>query len=158
MSNNSYSIGDSYISWNEDFTKVRLATRFDDICMAASTLAALVLRLSLREDNSGCGVVPDTFSEEDIVYQKYREGILLQRDKTAIFFSYEAFEKLIINFDKARIKEQGISRELSDNTLIELGQDKVIITWQGAESIEYNFEQFATMIDNWKKKIKENKK
>ena len=156
MSNNSYSIGDSQIGWNEDFTKVSLADRFGVIWMATSTLMSLVSLLSLREDNSGCGVVYDTLS--DIVYQKYREGILLQRDKTAIFFSYEAFEKLIINFDKARIKEQGISRELSDNTLIELGQDKVIITWQGAESIEYNFEQFATMIDNWKKKIKENKK
>lgn len=157
MSNNSYSIGDNHIGWNEDFTKVSLADSFEVIWMATSTLAALVSRLSLREDNSGCGVVPDTFSKEDIVYQKYREGILLQRDKTAIFFSYEAFEKLIINFDKARIKEQGISRELSDNTLIELGQDKVVITWQGAESIEYNFEEFATMIDNWKKKMKENK-
>lgn len=158
MSNNNYFVGDSYIGWNEDFTRVCLGDRFDVIWMATSTLMNLVSRLSLREDNSGCGVVPDTFSEEDIVYQKYREGILLQRDKTAIFFSCEAFEKLIINFDKARIKEQGISRELSDNTLIELGQDKVIITWQGAESIEYNFKQFATMIDNWKKKIKENKK
>lgn len=155
MSNNSYSIGDSQIGWNEDFTKVSLADRFGVIWMATSTLMSLVSLLSLREDNSGCGVVYDTLS--DIVYQKYREGILFQKGGTAIFFSYEAFEKLIINFDKARIKEQGISRELSDNTLIELGQDKVIITWQGAESIEYNFEQFATMIDNWKKKIKENK-
>ena len=156
MSNNSYSIGDNHIGWNEDFTKVSLADRFEVIWMATSTLAALVSRLSLREDNSGCGVVPDTFSKEDIVYQKYREGILLQRDKTAIFFSYDVFEKLVINFDKAQIKEKGISRELADNTLIELGQDKVIITWQGAESIEYNFEEFATMIDNWKKKLKEN--
>lgn len=157
MSNNSYFIGDNRIGWNEDFTKVSLTDRFGVIWMATSTLMNLVSRLSLREDNSGCGVVYDTLSKEDIVYQKYREGILLQKGGTAIFFSYEAFEKLIINFDKARIKEQGISRELSDNTLIELGQDKVIITWQGAESIEYNFEQFATMIDNWKKKIKENK-
>lgn len=157
MSNNSYSIGDSQIGWNEDFTRVCLGDRFDVIWMATSTLMNLVSRLSLREDNSGCGVVYDTLFKEDIVYQKYREGILFQKGGIAIFFSYEAFEKLIINFDKARIKEQGISRELSDNTLIELGQDKVIITWQGAESIEYNFEQFATMIDNWKKKIKENK-
>lgn len=157
MSNNSYSIGDNHIGWNEDFTKVSFADHFGVIWMATSTLAALVSRLSLREDNSGCGVVPDTFSEEDIVYQKYREGILLQRGKTAIFFSYEVFEKLVINFDKAQIKEKGISRELTDNTLIELGQDKVIITWQGVESIEYNFEQFAIMIDNWKKKMKENK-
>lgn len=157
MSNNSYSIGDNHIGWNEDFTKVSFADHFGVIWMATSTLAALVSRLSLREDNSGCGVVPDTFSEEDIVYQKYREGILLQRGKTAIFFSYEVFEKLVINFDKAQIKEKGISRELTANTLIELGQDKVIITWQGAESIEYNFEQFAIMIDNWKKKMKENK-
>ena len=53
MSNNSYSIGDNHIDWSKDFTKVRLATRFDDICMATSTLAALVSRLSLRQDNSG---------------------------------------------------------------------------------------------------------
>lgn len=158
MSNNSYSIGDSRIGWNEDFTKVSLTDRFGVIWMATSTLMSLVSLLSLREDNSGCGVVYDTLSKKDIVYQKYREGILFQKGGTAIFFSYEVFEKLIINFDKARTKEKGISRELSDNTLIELGQDKVIITWQGAESIEYNFEQFATMIDNWKKKIKENKK
>lgn len=157
MSNNSYSIGDNHIGWSEDFTKVRLADRFEVIWMAASTLRNLVSHLSLREDNSGYGVVYDAFSKEDIVYQKYREGVLFQRDTTAIFFSYDVFEKLVINFDKARIKEKGISRELTDNTLIELGQDKVIITWQGAESIEYNFEQFATMIDNWKKKIKENK-
>ena len=157
MSNNSYSIGDNRIGWNEDFTKVSLTDRFGVIWMATSTLMNLVSRLSLREDNSGCGVVYDTLSKEDIVYQKYREGILFQRGKIAIFFSYEVFEKLVINFDKAQIKEKGISRELTDNTLIELGQDKVIITWQGVESIEYNFEQFATMIDNWKKKIKENK-
>lgn len=157
MSNNSYSIGDSYISWSEDFTKIRLADRFGVIWMATFTLMSLVSRLSLREDNSGCGVVYDTLSKEDIVYQKYREGILFQKGGAAIFFSYDVFEKLVINFDKAQIKEKGISRELTDNTLIELGQDKVIITWQGAESIEYNFEQFATMIDNWKKKIKENK-
>ena len=154
MSNNNYFVGDSYIGWNEDFTRVCLGDRFDVIWMATSTLMNLVSRLSLREDNSGCGVVYDTLFKEDIVYQKYREGILFQKGGTAIFFSYEAFEKLIINFDKARIKEQGISRELTDNTLIELGQDKVIITWQGVESIEYNFEQFATMIDNWKKENK----
>ena len=154
MSNNNYFVGDSYIGWNEDFTRVCLGDRFDVIWMATSTLMNLVSRLSLREDNSGYGVVYDTLFKEDIVYQKYREGILFQKGGTAIFFSYEAFEKLIINFDKARIKEQGISRELTDNTLIELGQDKVIITWQGVESIEYNFEQFATMIDNWKKENK----
>lgn len=157
MSNNSYSIGDNHIGWSEDFTRVRLADRFEVIWMATSTLMNLVSHLSLREDNSGYGVIYDAFSKEDIVYQKYREGVLFQRDKTAIFFSYEVFEKLVINFDKARIKEKGISRELTDNTLIELGQDKVIITWQGAESIEYSFEEFATMIDNWKKKMKENK-
>ena len=157
MSNNSYFVGDSYISWSEDFTKIRLANRFEVIWMATSTLMNLVSRLSLREDNSGCGVVYDTLFKEDIVYQKYREGILFQKGGTAIFFSYDVFEKLVINFDKAQIKEKGISRELADNTLIELGQDKVIITWQGVESIEYNFEQFAAMIDNWKKKIKENK-
>lgn len=157
MSNNSYSIGDNRIGWNEDFTKVSLTDRFGVIWMATSTLMNLVSRLSLREDNSGYGVVYDTLFKEDIVYQKYREGVLFQRGKTVIFFSYEVFEKLVINFDKAQIKEKGISRELTDNTLIELGQDKVIITWQGVESIEYNFEQFATMIDNWKKKIKENK-
>lgn len=157
MSNNSYFVGDSYISWNEDFTRVRLANRFEVIWMATSTLMNLVSRLSLREDDSGCGVVYDTLFKEDIVYQKYREGILFQKGGTAIFFSYDVFEKLVINFDKAQIKEKGISRELTDNTLIELGQDKVIITWQGIESIEYSFEQFATMIDNWKKKIKENK-
>lgn len=157
MSNNSYSIGDNRIGWNEDFTKVSLTDRFGVIWMATSTLMSLVSLLSLREDNSGCGVVYDTLSKEDIVYQKYREGVLFQRGKTAIFFSYEIFEKLVINFDKAQIKEKGISRELTDNTLIELSQDKVIITWQGVESIEYSFEQFATMIDNWKKKIKENK-
>lgn len=157
MSNNSYFVGDSYIGWNEDFTRVRLANRFEVIWMATSTLTNLVSRLSLREDDSGCGVVYDTLFKEDIVYQKYREGILFQKGGTAIFFSYDVFEKLVINFDKAQIKEKGISRELTDNTLIELGQDKVIITWQGVESIEYNFEEFATMIDNWKKKIKENK-
>ena len=157
MSNNSYFVGDSYIGWNEDFTRVRLANRFEVIWMATSTLINLVSRLSLREDDSGCGVVYDTLFKEDIVYQKYREGILFQKGGTAIFFSYDVFEKLVINFDKAQIKEKGISRELTDNTLIEFGQDKVIITWQGAESIEYNFEEFATMIDNWKKKIKENK-
>ena len=157
MSNNSYSIGDNHIGWNEDFTKVRLADRFGVIWMATSTLRNLVSHLSLREDDSGCGVVYDQLSKEDIVYQKYREGALFQRGETAIFFSYKVFEKLVINFDKARIKEKEISRELTDNTLIELGQDKVIITWKGVESIEYSFEQFATMIDNWEKKIKENK-
>lgn len=158
MSNNNYFVGDSHIDWSENFTRVCLGNRFDVIWMATSTLMNLVSRLSLREDNSGCGVVYDTLFKEDTVYQKYREGILFQKGGTAIFFSYDVFEKLVINFDKAQIKEKGISRELTDNTLIEFGQDKVIITWQGAESIEYNFEQFATMIDNWKKKIKENKK
>lgn len=156
MSNNSYFVGDNHIGWNEDFTKVSLTDRFGVIWMATSTLMNLVSLLSLREDNSGCGVVYDTLSKKDIVYQKYREGVLFQRGKTAIFFSYDVFEKLVINFDKAQIKEKGISRGLTDNTLIELCQDKVIITWQGAESIEYNFEEFATMIDNWKKKMKEN--
>lgn len=156
MSNNSYFVGDNHIGWNEDFTKVSLTDRFGVIWMATSTLMSLVSLLSLREDNSGCGVVYDTLSNEDIVYQKYREGVLFQRGKTAIFFSYDVFEKLIINFSQAQEKVKGISRELTDNTLIELCQDKVIITWQGAESIEYNFEEFATMIDNWKKKMKEN--
>lgn len=106
MSNNSYSIGDNHIGWNEDFTKVRLADRFEVIWMATSTLINLVSRLSLREDNSGCGVVYDTLFKEDIVY---REGILFQKGGTAIFFSYDVFEKLVINFDKAQIKEKGIS-------------------------------------------------
>lgn len=128
MSNNSYSIGDNHIDWSGDFTRVRLANRFEIIWMATSTLINLVSRLSLREDDSGCGVVYDTLFKEDIVYQKYREGILFQKGGTAIFFSYDVFEKLVINFDKAQIKEKGISRELTDNTLIELGQDKVIIT------------------------------
>ena len=132
MSNNSYFVGDNHIDWSKDFTKVRLATRFDDICMAASTLAALVLRLSLREDNSGCGVVPDAFSEEDIVYQKYREGILLQRDKTAIFFSYEAFEKLVINFDKAqeKVKVKEISYELTSKSWLISGGPVILSGWQ----------------------------
>ena len=142
MSNNSYFVGDSYIGWNKDFTKVRLATRFDDICMAASTLAALVLRLSLREDNSGCGVVPDTFSEEDIVYQKYREGILLQRDKTAIFFSYEAFEKLVINFDKAqeKVKVKEISYELTSKGWLIGGGPVILSDWQ-MEAIYANLQE-----------------
>ena len=140
MSNNSYSIGNSYISWNEDFTKVRLADRFDDICMAASTLAALVSRLSLREDNSGCGVVPDTFSEEDIVYQKYREGILLQRDKTAIFFSYETFEKLVINFSQAQEKVKGISYELTSKGWLIGGGPVILSGWQ-MEAIYANLQE-----------------
>ena len=142
MSNNSYFVGDSYIGWNKDFTKVRLATRFDDICMAASTLAALVLRLSLRGDNSGCGVVPDTFSEEDIVYQKYREGILLQRDKTAIFFSYEAFEKLVINFDKAqeKVKVKEISYELTSKGWLIGGGPVILSGWQ-MEAIYANLQE-----------------
>lgn len=110
MSNNSYSIGDNHIGWNEDFTKVSLADRFGVIWMATSTLMSLVSRLSLREDDSGCGVVYDTLS--DIVYQKYREGALFQRGEIAIFFSYEVFEKLIINFSQAQEKVKGISYEL----------------------------------------------
>ena len=142
MSNNSYSIGDNHIDWSKDFTKVRLATRFDDICMAASTLAALVSRLSLREDNSGCGVVPDTFSEEDIMYQKYREGILLQRDKTAIFFSYETFEKLVINFSQAQEKVKGISYELTSKGWLIGGGPVILSGWQ-MEAIYANLQEEA---------------
>ena len=142
MSNNIYSIGDSYIGWSEDFTKVRLADRFDDICMAASTLAALVSHLSLREDNSGCGVVYDTFSKEDIVYQKYREGVLFQRDKTAIFFSYETFEKLVINFSQAQEKEKvkGISYELTSKGWLIGGGPVILSGWQ-MEAIYANLQE-----------------
>ena len=140
MSNNIYSIGDSYIGWSEDFTKVRLADRFDDICMAASTLAALVSHLSLREDNSGCGVVYDTFSKEDIVYQKYREGILFQRDKTAIFFSYETFEKLVINFSQAQEKVKGISYELTSKGWLIGGGPVILSGWQ-MEAIYANLQE-----------------
>lgn len=140
MSNNIYSIGDSYIGWSEDFTKVRLADRFDDICMAASTLAALVSHLSLREDNSGCGVVYDTFSKEDIVYQKYREGALFQRDKTAIFFSYETFEKLVINFSQAQEKVKGISYELTSKGWLIGGGPVILSGWQ-MEAIYANLQE-----------------
>lgn len=125
MSNNSYFVGDSYISWNEDFTRVRLANRFEVIWMATSTLINLVSRLSLREDDSGCGVVYDTLFKEDIVYQKYREGILFQKGGTAIFFSYDVFEKLVINFDKAQIKEKGISANLPTILLLSLAKIKL---------------------------------
>ena len=140
MSNNIYSIGDSYIGWSEEFTKVRLADRFDDICMAASTLAALVSHLSLREDNSGCGVVYDTFSKEDIVYQKYREGVLFQRDKTAIFFSYETFEKLVINFSQAQEKVKGISYELTSKGWLIGGGPVILSGWQ-MEAIYANLQE-----------------
>ena len=140
MSNNIYSIGDSYIGWSEDFTKVRLADRFDDICMAASTLAALVSHLSLREDNSGCGVVYDTFSKEDIVYQKYREGVLFQRGKTAIFFSYETFEKLVINFSQAQEKVKGISYELTSKGWLIGGGPVILSGWQ-MEAIYANLQE-----------------
>lgn len=125
MSNNSYSVGNNYIGWNKDFTTVRLVDRFGVIWMATSTLMNLVSHLSLREDNSGCGVVYDTFSKEDIVYQKYREGVLFQRGKTAIFFSYDVFEKLVINFDKAQIKEKGISANLPTILLLSLAKIKL---------------------------------
>ena len=140
MSNNNYFVGDSQIGWNEDFTKVSLADRFGVIWMATSTLAALVSRLSLRKDNSGCGVVPDTFSEEDIVYQKYREGILLQRDKTAIFFSYETFEKLVINFSQAQEKVKGISYELTSKGWLIGGGPVILSGWQ-MEAIYANLQE-----------------
>ena len=140
MSNNSYFVGDSYISWSEDFTKIRLANRFEVIWMATSTLMNLVSRLSLREDNSGCGVVHDTFSEEDIVYQKYREGILLQRDKTAIFFSYETFEKLVINFSQAQEKVKGISYELTSKGWLIGGGPVILSGWQ-MEAIYANLQE-----------------
>lgn len=140
MSNNSYFVGNSYISWSEDFTKVRLADRFEVIWMATSTLMNLVSRLSLREDDSGCGVVYDTFSKEDIVYQKYREGILLQRDKTAIFFSYEAFEKLIINFSQAQEKVKGISYELTPKGWLIGGGPVILSGWQ-MEAIYANLQE-----------------
>lgn len=130
MSNNSYSIGDNHISWNEDFTIIRLADHFYSCCMAASTLDALVSRLSLQEDNTGCGVVPDPFSKDDIMYQKYREGIMFQKDKAAMFFSYEVFEKLIIAFSQARLKEKGISCELTDNGYLIDGGPVILSSWQ----------------------------
>lgn len=189
MVNNIYSIRDNYISWNEDFTRVRLADRYDDIVMATSTFTFLVSRLSLQEDTTGCGVVFDTSFKNDITYQKYPEGILLQKDKAAIFFSYETFEKLIVNFSQAQAK---VSCELTPNgyligggpvilsnwqmealyanmrnaenldmsfgnTYIKFDQDKIVITWQGIESTEYDIERFAAMMDNWKAQVKENK-
>lgn len=130
MSNNSYSIGDNHIDWSEDFTKVRLANRFDVIWMAASTLMDLVSHLSLREDNNDRGVIYDKLFKEDIVYQKYREGILFQKGGTAIFFSYDVFEKLVINFDKARIKEKGISYELTSKGWLIGGGPVILSDWQ----------------------------
>lgn len=191
MSNNSYSIGDNHIDWSGDFTKVRLADRFDVIWMAASTLMNLVSHLSLREDNNDRGVVYDKLFKEDTVYQKYREGILFQKGGTAIFFSYDVFEKLIINFSQAQGKIKEISCALTSsgyligngpvvfsswqmeaiyanmrnaenldmsfgNTYIKFDQDKITISWQGIESIEYDVEKFAAMLDNWKKQVKEN--
>ena len=192
MSNNSYSIGDNHIDWSGDFTKVRLADRFDVIWMAASTLMNLVSHLSLREDNNDRGVVYDKLFKEDTVYQKYREGILFQKGGIAIFFSYDVFEKLVINFSQAQKKIKEISYGLTPNgyligngpvvfpswqmeaiyanmrnaenldmsfgnTYIKFDQDKIIISWQGIESIEYDVEKFAAMLDNWKKQVKENK-
>ena len=140
MSNNTYSIGDSYISWSEDFTKVRLADRFEVIWMATSTLMNLVSRLSLREDDSGCGVVYDTLSKEDIVYQKYREGVLFQRGKTAIFFSYDVFEKLVINFSQAQEKVKGISYELTSKGWLIGGGPVILSGWQ-MEAIYANLQE-----------------
>lgn len=140
MSNNSYFIGDNHIGWNEDFTKVSLTDRFGVIWMATSTLMNLVSHLSLREDNSGCGVVYDTFSKEDIVYQKYREGVLFQRGKTAIFFSYDVFEKLVINFDKAQEKVKGISYELTSKGWLIGGGPVILSGWQ-MEAIYANLQE-----------------
>lgn len=140
MSNNSYFVGDSYIGWNEDFTRVRLANHFEVIWMATSTLINLVSRLSLREDDSGCGVVYDTLFKEDIVYQKYREGILFQKGGTAIFFSYDVFEKLVINFDKAQIKEKGISYELISKGWLIGGGPVILSGWQ-MEAIYANLQE-----------------
>lgn len=140
MSNNSYFVGDSYIGWNEDFTRVRLANHFEVIWMATSTLINLVSRLSLREDDSGCGVVYDTLFKEDIVYQKYREGILFQKGGTAIFFSYDVFEKLVINFDKAQIKEKGISYELISKGWLIGGGPIILSGWQ-MEAIYANLQE-----------------
>lgn len=140
MSNNSYSIGDNHIGWNEDFTKVRLADRFEVIWMATSTLMNLVSRLSLREDDSGCGVVYDQLSKEDIVYQKYREGALFQRGETAIFFSYEVFEKLVINFSQAQEKVKGISYELTSKGWLIGGGPVILSGWQ-MEAIYANLQE-----------------
>ena len=140
MSNNSYSIGDNHIRWSEDFTKVRLADRFEVIWMATSTLMNLVLHLSLREDDSGCGIVYDAFSKEDIVYQKYREGILFQKGGTAIFFSYETFEKLVINFSQAQEKVKGISYELTSKGWLIGGGPVILSGWQ-MEAIYANLQE-----------------
>ena len=140
MSNNSYFVGDNHIGWNEDFTKVSLTDRFGVIWMATSTLMNLISHLSLREDNSGCGVVYDTFSKEDIVYQKYREGILFQRGKTAIFFSYETFEKLVINFSQAQEKVKGISYELTSKGWLIGGGPVILSGWQ-MEAIYANLQE-----------------
>lgn len=140
MSNNSYSIGDNRIGWNEDFTKVSLTDRFGVIWMATSTLINLVSRLSLREDNSGYGVVYDTLFKEDIVYQKYREGVLFQRGKTAIFFSYETFEKLVINFSQAQEKVKGISYELTSKGWL-IGDGPVILSGWQMEAIYANLQE-----------------
>lgn len=140
MSNNSYFVGDNHIGWNEDFTKVSLTDRFGVIWMATSTLMNLVSHLSLREDNSGCGVVYDIFSKEDIVYQKYREGILFQRGKTAIFFSYETFEKLVINFSQAQEKVKGISYELTSKGWLIGGGPVILSGWQ-MEAIYANLQE-----------------
>ena len=185
MSNNSYSIGDNHIDWNEDFTKVSLADRFGVIWMDTSTLMSLVSRLSLREDDSGCGVVYDTLSKEDVVYQKYREGVLFQRGKTAIFFSYDVFETPVIN--QAQEKVKGISYELTSKGWLIGGGPVILSGWQMeaiyanlqeeekvnlqfgdidiifyddhiqfiCEDIEYNLEQFTAMMNRWK--IQQNK-
>lgn len=130
MSNNSYSIGDNHIDWSGDFTKVRLADRFDVIWMAASTLMNLVSHLSLREDNNDRGVVYDKLFKEDTVYQKYREGILFQKGGTAIFFSYDVFEKLIINFSQAQGKIKEISCALTSSGYL-IGNGPVVFSsWQ----------------------------
>ena len=140
MSNNSYSIGDNHIDWSENFTRVCLGDRFDVIWMATSTLMNLVSRLSLRKDNSGCGVVYDTLFKEDIVYQKYREGILFQKGGTAIFFSYDVFEKLVINFSQAQEKVKGISYELTSKGWLIGGGPVILSDWQ-MEAIYANLQE-----------------
>lgn len=140
MSNNSYSIGNNYIGWNKNFTTIRLVDRFGVIWMATSTLMNLVSRLSLREDDSGCDVVYDTFSKEDIVYKKYREGILFQKGGTAIFFSYDVFEKLIINFSQAQEKVKGISYELTSKGWLIGGGPVILSGWQ-MEAIYANLQE-----------------
>lgn len=140
MSNNSYSVGNNYIGWNKDFTTVRLVDRFGVIWMATSTLMNLVSRLSLRENDSGCDVVYDTFSKEDIVYKKYREGILFQKGGTAIFFSYDVFEKLIINFSQAQEKVKGISYKLTSKGWLIGGGPVILSGWQ-MEAIYANLQE-----------------